>query len=187
VTSRTIERWVRASWAAATFVPEPIMAVYIQGLGRLDVSLAAGDEFFLADFEKHKTSVSEGMALNERFTLSHLWVLGAYEVVRTICQRIKVRKGEIPKEVAESFEKLKHEFTRLRVPLAKMEPSGAHKRTDSNIAFPTLHATKGISWQVSRDVFITRQDLAESLLTALERTRSKSEKFDGVSERGEFE
>ena len=167
-----IERWVNASFATVQF--EQFMVVAIQGLGRLDVSLVEGDESFLADFEQNKNSLDESLKLNERFTLSYLWVLGGYELVRTICQRIKESRVGSPDEVASSFGELKKEFSRLRIPLAKMEPASTHKNTDSHIAYPALNTQKGIAWQVAQDVFITRRDLADRLLVALELARSKN-------------
>jgi hypothetical protein len=143
----------------------------IQGLGHIDVSLVEGDDLFLSDFENNRNSLNENLKLNDRFTLSYLWVLGGYEVVRTICQRIKEKRDGVPDEVAAKFEELKKEFNRLRVPLAKMEPASAHRNTDSHFAYPAIN-TKGIAWQVSQDVFITRRDLADRLLEALELARS---------------
>jgi hypothetical protein len=143
----------------------------IQGLGRIDVALVASDELFIADFENNRNSLDENLKLNDRFTLSYLWVLGGYEVVRTICQRIKEKRDGIPNEVEAKFEELKKEFNRLRVPLAKMEPASRHKNTDSHFAYPAIN-TKGIAWQVSQDVFITRRDLADRFLDALEIARN---------------
>jgi hypothetical protein len=166
-----IERWVNASFVTVQF--EQFMVMVVQGLGRLDVSLMQDDRFFLSDFEKNSNSLAESLKLNERFTLSYLWVLGGYELVRSICQRINEKRVAIPDEVVVSFRELKKEFSRLRVPLVKMEPTSAHKNTDSHIAYPVLNTQKGIAWQVAQDVFITRQDLADRLLVALELARSK--------------
>jgi hypothetical protein len=41
------------------------------------------------------------------------------------------------------------------------------------IAFPVLHRTKGIDWQIVQNVFITRKDFADSLLTTLEQACNK--------------
>ena len=147
------------------------MCMTIQSLGRIDVSLIEGDELFLADFENNRNSLNENLKLNDRFTLSYLWVLGGYEVVRTICQRIKENRDGLPDEIAAKFESLKKEFNRLRVPLAKMEAASAHKNTDSHFAYPAIN-TKGIAWQVSQDIFITRRDLSDQLLETLEFARS---------------
>jgi len=164
-----IERWINASFATVRF--EQVMCLTIQGLGGIDVSLIEGDELFLADFEKNRNSLNENLKLNDRFTLSYLWVLGGYEVARTICQRIKENRDGIPDEVSAKFEELKKEFNRLRVPLAKMEAASAHRTTDSHFAYPAIN-TKGIAWQVSQDVFITRRDLSDRLLDTLEFARS---------------
>ena len=164
-----IERWVRCSYATVRF--EQVMCMTIQSLGRIDASLIEGDELFLADFENTTTSLSEVLKLNDRFTLSYLWVLGSYEVVRTICQRIEENRNGIPDEIVAKFNSLKKEFNRLRVPLAKMEAASAHKNTDSHFAYPAIN-TSGIAWQVSPDVFITRRDLSDQLLETLEFLRS---------------
>lgn len=174
-----IERWVRASFATVRF--EQVMCMTIQSLGRLDASLIEGDDLFLADFESNRTSLNEILKFNDRFTMSYLWVLGGYEVVRTICQRIKDNRDDIPHEIAVKFESLKKEFNRLRVPLAKMEAASAHKSTDSHFAYPAINA-RGIAWQVSQDVFITRLDLSDQLLEALEFARGKDPNLKNVEE-----
>ena len=174
-----MKRWVDASYATVRF--EPDMVSVVQGLGRLDLSLIEDDQNFLADFEKNKESLDQSVKLTERFTLSYLWVLGSYELVRTICQRLQQKDLDVLPEVADSFQQLKKEFNRLRVPLAKMEAASAQKNTDSHIAYPAIHPGKGIAWRVSEGVFITRRDLADRLLETLERTRSKDPKL-GVGE-----
>ena len=174
--SRT-ERWVRASFATVRF--EQVMCMTIQSLGRIDVSLIEGDELFIANFEINRNSLNENLKLNDRFTLSYLWVLGSYEVVRTICQCIKENRNGISEEMAGKFESLKKEFNRLRVPLAKMEASSAHKSTDSHFAYPAIN-TRGIAWQVSQDVLITRRDLSDQLLETLEFARSKDPNLNNL-------
>jgi hypothetical protein len=177
-----LERWIRASVTTAEF--EQFMVIFVQGLGRLEISLGEGDQLFLANFEENKNSLPESLKLSERFTLSHLWVLGAYEVVRTICQRITENRASVPEEIARSFNELKREFARIRIPLAKMEPASAYKDTDSQIAFLALSPTRGIGWEVAQGVFISRQDLADRLLATLEEARSKNPKLTPLSSTG---
>jgi hypothetical protein len=150
------------------------MVVVAQGLGRLDISLMAEDREFVADFEKNRESLEENIKLNVRFTTSYLWVLGAYELVRTICQRQEEQKPDQPEQLAKDFRELKKTFNRIRVPLAKMEPASAHKTTDSHIAYPALHRAKGIAWQVSDADFINRDDLADQLLAKLEGMQART-------------
>jgi hypothetical protein len=167
---RTLRRWVNASHALAKL--EPFMVVVAQGLGRLDISLMAEDRDFVANLEKNRESLEENIKLNVRFTTSYLWVLGAYELVRTICQRQEEQKCDVSGRIAKDFRDMKRTFNRLRIPLAKMEPASVHKATDSHIAYPALHREKGISWQVSASMFINRDDLAAELLVKLEGMRA---------------
>ena len=87
----------------------------------------------------------------------------------------KSQQASFPKEIADEFESLKKEFNRLRIPLAKMEPASAHKETDSHIAYPAINRQKGIAWQVAQNVYITRQELADRLLAALELARTRDQ------------
>ena len=129
------------------------MVEVVQGLRRLDTALTEADKIFLSDFEKNKTSLEESLKLSERITLSYLWVLGAYELVRTICQRIKEKGMVFPKDLANDFISIKVEFERLRIPLAKMEPARRHKDTDSHIAHPVIHPDRGIACASSAKCF----------------------------------
>jgi hypothetical protein len=167
------DRWIKASFATARF--EQFMVPIVQGLGRIDTFLIAEDQHFLANIEVAKTSIDESARLSQRITMSYLWVLGAYELVRTICQKIKSQQASFPKEIVDEFNALKKEFNRLRIPLAKMEPARAHRKTDSHIAYPAINRQKGIAWQVAQDVYITRQELADRLLVALELARTRDQ------------
>jgi len=177
-----LERWVKASFVFDGLKDVMMMSHVIQGLGRLDCSLVDSDQSFLADFAHHeewneKQMLNEMSVFNYRLTLSYLWVLGSYEVVRTICQRIKANNNEsiiILVNVSEEFESLKKKFNRLRVPLAKMEAASAHKNTDSAFAYPVLNLEQGIAWQVSADVIITRSELSEQFLKSLELARNNN-------------
>ena len=156
-----LERWLSAS--SATGSVEPFMTVIIQGLGQLDISLAQGD----ASVRSDANDLASAQRLSKRITLSYLWVLGAYELVRTVCQSLRQNRSLMPVEVSEQFHELKSEFNRLRVPLAKMEPASSHPM-DYRIALPAIHRDKGIAWQVGGADFIVRQDLADKLLSTLE-------------------
>lgn len=149
------QRWINASHKIAKI--EVFMIPNIQGLGQLDTKLITLENEFLAQFN---LSRNENMVLefSEHITISYLWVLGAYEIVRVIDEEIKSEKSK----------KIKHTFTRLRIPLAKYEPANFHKNTDSKIAYPMLNSDIGVAWQVSEDTIITRRDLSDILLDFLE-------------------
>ena len=160
-----IRRWVDAS---QTLMPlAPFLLVLLQGLGRLDAELEAED---VLAFPETNPLEAQQAALKriENHTLSYLWVLGAYEIVRTVAQKSREHPVPWPAECHRELARLKADFERLRVPLAKLEPARRHKETDSGIAFPAIHRSKGFAWQVSRDVYISRKDLADALLSFLE-------------------
>jgi len=87
----------------------------VQVLLKLGVEILGELEAALAD----DSSVSfEHLAKAEE--LSWLWVLGAYEVVRTMCQA----KPCFSERAFKSLSNLKRELGRVRMPAAKMEAPG---------------------------------------------------------------
>jgi hypothetical protein len=159
------ERWVRTSFAAARV--EQWLVPLVQGLGRLDVRLIGEDERILALSEAQRTTETELLGFDELRTSSYLWVLGAYEVVRTLHQRVQAEGGDA---WADRIGDLKRRFARLRMPLAKLVPASAHP-TDSAVAYPASHVEDGTAWQLADGVFITRRELSDTLLNLLEEMR----------------
>jgi len=163
------EQWVKASYSTSKF-EEDFFIVVVQQLARLDIELIKAD-LRLSPY-KHIPS-EPSLEYDKKFTLSYLWVLGAYEVIRAMCQRIEENKCSFSKETREKFQKVKREYNRLRVPLAKMEPSNSHSKTDSPIAWPCEHRDFGTSWQLNAETYISRFELSELLLGLLEEFRSQ--------------
>ena len=155
--------WVRLSHRTATF--ETFMVPTIQGLGKLDAQLKFEDEAFLRLSEKERESIDVSLKLTERFTYSYLWVLGAYEIIRTMDQKCRADSSLVTKhnDVTDS----KHYFERVRIPLAKFESARRYKETDSTIAYPSLNREHGIAWQVSENLFISRLELSECFINLL--------------------
>lgn len=79
--------WARLSHRAAGF--ETFIVIAIQGLGKLDAQLTARDAAFLKLPQAKRESIEVSGDLTERFTSSYLWVLGVYEIVRTLDQRCR--------------------------------------------------------------------------------------------------
>ena len=117
--------------------------------------------------------IAKSIKLTDSFFLSYLWVLGGYELIRTISQRCQERREILGEELNQRIHKLKGDFERLRIPLAKMEPAWKHTATDSPIAFPAFHKDLGISWRVSEDLYIPRRQLSDSLLSLFEDVSAK--------------
>ncbi|ODT77908.1 MAG: hypothetical protein ABS69_08310 [Nitrosomonadales bacterium SCN 54-20] len=163
------ERWIRASHALATV--EPFMTLTVQGLGKIDLELFQKDQQYRKLCIDSNMGVQEATNFTDFFTLSYLWVLGAYEVVRTITQRFKQTDGPTAPRYIKSQE-LKKLFERVRIPLAKFEPSERYKKIDSKVAYPSLTFEHGIAWQVSEKDFISRGELSEAFIKFMEWLRN---------------
>jgi hypothetical protein len=140
------------------------------------------------DSSKKDLSYEDGTILHEHITLSYLWVLGAYEFIRTLCDRIKMDDHEkTPEEVRNILLEAKRRFNWVRVPLAKMEAVSEFATEDGPIAYPGLKAGVGVAWQLNPNTIVTRRELSEALLDALERRRAAFLKFRADQHRLESE
>lgn len=155
------KRWVDASHGLARY--EKWMIVTVQGLGKIDAKLVREDEHIL---ENGKSSSPMG-DLSDQITLSYLWVLGAYELVRTLDQRLR-EQSNTEREPRERTQQLKWKFERIRVPLAKFEASRRHSETDSSIAYPGINTEQGTAWHIAADTWVTRKELSHALLETCE-------------------
>jgi len=159
------KQWVAASLGLERI--EPFMIPAAQALGLLDSMLIAEDDRFERLSEEERGTFEESAMLTERFMLSSLWVMGAYESVRTLGERHKNDNIFIVEEVAEAVHHLKLGMVRLRVPLAKMEPAGKYKSTDYPVPQPYIIPGYGVAWRVSDDVVVSRRKLSNGLLDLL--------------------
>src|SRR5260221_5650024 len=112
-------RWIWGSIGAG-FVDSFFMPT-IQGLGRLDCEILAEDQRFRSLSQKESESVAESELLSRRFTLSYLWVIGSFENLRTLHQRMKERK--YTPAIVQRANRVKAEFVKIRTPLTKMKRS----------------------------------------------------------------
>ena len=145
------------------------MGLLFNNLGRLDCKIIELDRNVIAEAQ----SLSEGgHAYNttESLSLSYFWVLGAYELVRVLDQRAEEGDPFCSRNFPKVKE-LKHEFERIRIPLAKLEASRRNKTTDFQTAIPIFDLIKeGTSWIVAPNVAISRRELADKLLDQLTAT-----------------
>jgi hypothetical protein len=163
-------RWRFERWTHATFSALAPLEVNMVAAGRdlaqfdidlitIDVEVAGPDPAagLMRAFEQNP----------RRFGLSRLWVLGAYELVRTIEQML--RRSNAPSSRLHTTAKdLKWRFERLRMPLAKFETARRFPG-DWPIAYPSLHEQTGaVGWHVAPNEFIERRMLADRLLEFLE-------------------
>ncbi len=131
-----LERWVRASHGLAPI--ESHMTIVLQGLGRVDCRLIPEDKQFLQLSQEERETIEQSISMSDRFTYSYLWVLGAYELVRTLDQRCHADPALLGNNLTTRVRELKHSMERLRMPLAKMETANRYPSDDS-IAWPSIH------------------------------------------------
>jgi hypothetical protein len=180
------ERWLKVSIGLGRF--EQQMMPLVQQLGRLDARLIQADEMWPDRFLEKDLSYEDSSTLHEHITLSYLWVLGAYEFIRTLCDRVNMDDQEkTPTEVRNILLEAKRRFARVRVPLAKMEPVSKFAAEDGPIAYPGLKRDAGVAWQLNPNTIVTRRELSDALLEALERRRSAFLKFRADQHRRESE
>lgn len=159
------KRWVKASLGLRRI--EEFMIPTAQGLGLLDCKLTPEDDRFERLSQEERGTSQESVMLTERFMLSSLWVMGAYELVRTIDQR--AREGDIfmVDEVMECVKVLKRELERIRMPLAKMATARRFKG-DYPTPEPYVMSGYGVAWRVSDEALFSRRKLSDGLLELLE-------------------
>ena len=104
--------------------------------------------------------------LSYHYTLSYLWVLGAYELIRTLAQCFSNNGNNMSDNSFELLRELKNDFAKLRVPLAKYELKG--RKEIKCIPYPAVKIGAGASWQIGIDDIISRRELSDKMLSVFE-------------------
>jgi hypothetical protein len=165
------ERWVKVSVGLVRFEQEMMWG--IQQIGRIDGRLIQADEQWAQRFAAGPVSADEQIALGEHITQSQHWVLGAYEFIRTLCERFNGDELEkTPEDVKQRAEEVKRKFARLRIPLAKLKPASKFSKADWPIAECGFLSGKGVAWKVNETTTISRIELSAALLEVLELRRA---------------
>jgi hypothetical protein len=163
------------------------LIAYVQGLGKIDVTLARAENKYKKYFTKYpdvrfadniKKWVKNRINKNDNIILAQLWVLGCYEVIRTIEQYLREHKNSNFNKSEILFRETKHFYERIRMPLAKLEPAKRSKGKDFNIAMPGYSTSASMVWKINNEEFIAREDLAYSFIDCLkilkEETKNRS-------------
>ena len=163
------DRWVKASHSIGKI--EPFMVPILQGLGRLDCQLMADGEWYRQLASPEQNTIDESVLLSDRITLSYLWILGVYELIRSLDQRCKAKPGILGQDLSGKIKNFRNEIERLRIPLAKFESARKHP-ADSHIAYPVIDVASGdIAWKLQSNVFVSRTDFSQRLLVLMEEIR----------------
>jgi hypothetical protein len=157
------ERYRR--WINCSFVFQSIRQIYfnILYLSKIDIKI-----IYQESLAPSKILLLHSHELEEQVYLSQMWVLGAFEVVRTIDQWNREgnyfsSKTHIP------IKNIKKKLELVRVPLTKLE---APHRAPSQLStiLPARHPELGMSWLVDfdPDVWISRRELSDQMLETFE-------------------
>ncbi|HBR1922212.1 TPA: hypothetical protein M2P43_004996 [Klebsiella variicola] len=158
------KRWIDCSHAIA--VHHKWSVVTLQHLGSLDSRLINDD----AELVKTGYPKNPYHDLGDHITSSYLWVLGVYELVRTLDQF--ARNADSPlNHVRDVIQTYKQKINRLRIPLAKMEAAKSNT-DDSPIAYPGLNQDLGLAWRLNEHDWITRRELSDEALALFESIKS---------------
>jgi hypothetical protein len=171
------EEWVKRSFRWARD-PERDLGLphHVQLLGIVDAEIRGlRQENFYGDAGRPIKDEYGILILERAQILAHLWVLGAYEYVRMIAQRLDEDRSLATDGAIAKIGETKLLFARLRVPLAKLEPAERHKDTDYSVPLPGV-GTKGLGWQINESLIIYQAELSDAFLATLSaiRPRSKS-------------
>lgn len=158
------KRWVDCSHAIA--VHNQWSVVTLQHLGTLDSRLINDDaELIRTGYPKNPM-----LDLSDHITSSYLWVLGVYELVRTLDQFARSDSSPL-NHVRGEIQTYKRKINRLRIPLAKMEAASSNT-DDSTIAYPGLNQALGLAWQLNEHDWVTRRELSDEALALFEFIKS---------------
>jgi hypothetical protein len=174
-----MKRWVSASHSVGHVVQAPLggyLTIHIQAAGRLDSRLRVLDDTYGSVRERWPEQID--LILTDYLDQSRLWVLDAYELMRTLDACIRGGLWTPSTDVAREVKGVKQRLAEVRVPLAKFEPSGRSGRAAPGdlIARPVLGDGIGAAWNVGGATprFVSRRELSDAVLTLLETVRSEA-------------
>ena len=136
----------------------------LTGLGRLDCALRSADLPYY-NFITGGAKVGEPVDVLTDFPcLSGLWIMGMYEGLRTLSQKLR-NDARLAKAHAavDDVNLLKLKFARVRVPLAKFEAASKFP-TDHDYLSQSVGGPAGWGWVVADRTVIYRNELADEVL-----------------------
>lgn len=166
-------KWIKISHQIS--YGNAVLAHTIQSLGSYDLELIERADEIIPGFidyintpNRGPRTVEENYLLDKLISLSRLWVLGAYEDLRTshtfAIEKARTSEDDRFRVKAERIKNVKLLFARVRVPLSKYEPSDRHRETDSQLALPVLDKSRGLAWKINNSLILSRGELADAFL-----------------------
>jgi hypothetical protein len=154
---------------------DPLVAFSFYLSGRVHVLLDIADEIVENLDQGFSGECVHANQIERAETLMWLWLLGAYEIVRTMCQSKKCFTQQIFDELSQ----LKKTLAKVRMPAAKMEKPGINS--------PVTSDRSPAGWNVAyRDLLVNDPDstddvFARELLAEFDRVFSSIKASDILS------
>jgi hypothetical protein len=168
------ERWATAATAVTDIRSSAVATILFrtfESIGRLDVRLRAFDP---PSPDGHgRPDVNAASAMTDHLDLSRLWLLDAYEAVRTLGQCEASGLWSITDAQRVRLRDTKTALAIVRMPLAKLEPRGQGGKAipGSLVALPTwIREGHGAAWWLDEKPsarVTSRRWLADSVLWML--------------------
>jgi len=154
------------SAASIVFAYDRDTSYNVKSLARFDRKLRRQNELLKVLRQDYSAATdTQREQLHELIGDSKFWLLGAYEIVRTLDQRYRERLG-LNRTEKTPLTELKHKLERLRIPLAKQEPSRRNSETDYRYLHATL-SNAGVGWKPSQDSNFLFSELSDELRLSL--------------------
>lgn len=148
---------------------EPSLPLFFRGLGRIECDLIR--RFDTIDFEDYPNPKNKIIRYGtpefiDFLTLSNLWAMGIYEVVRTLCQKSK--EQTLFNEVTRKHLNIAKRFLeRVRIPLAKVVPC---RNNPKGYDYPIIYynSSEGIVWHIGKEEQYSMFKLRFHLFSAMD-------------------
>lgn len=169
-------RWAKAAQVLRDVDPPELGGALSRNafaLGRWDVRLRHADEeqSWTEPDPRWFVSGSHPMDHADHLALSRMWVLDAYELLRTIDGAVRSGAWSPSDPLPADIKLVKQRLAGLRVPLAKYEPAGRSGRAVAGdaVPFPVYIPGRGAGWSLGKSPeMVTRGYLGEQVLELLE-------------------
>jgi hypothetical protein len=155
---------------------DPLIAFSHYLCGRVHVFISVADEIIENLEDGFSAERVDGDRVERAESLMWLWTLGAYEVVRTMCQS----KDCFSSQVFDELQKLKKSLSEVRMPAAKMEKPGGKRGKE----VPVSSNRSPSGWDIlNKDLLINDPEVtpcvsARFLLAEFDRVMSSMTKDD---------
>jgi hypothetical protein len=166
--------WVKRSFRWVREQKDKNLPHHIQMLGIVDAELRGIRKSHIYDEQGRLREDEYGILLVERIQIqAHLWLLGAYELVRMLSQRLREHPEFASDESIAKIQEAKRAFERVRMPLAKLEAASRHSDTDYELAYAGM-GERGLGWQIADGVFVFQEQLSDLLYETLCQLRPRA-------------